>query len=275
MPLIELKDIVFTYGAPGRRDFSLKDINLSVENGEFISILGQNGSGKSTLLKIIAGLLKPERGTRALGGKDYRQYSHRNLARSIAFVPQAANTVFAFSVYETVMMGRTPYLNFLGYETPQDKQIVNEALELVEISHLKNKGINEVSGGEAQRAYIARAMVQQPEIILLDEANSHLDIKHQISIFNLIKKLNSEKRLTVIAISHDLNLAGFYSERIILMDKGNIYKDGPSADILTEENIHTVFEVASSVKGLSGDKGLTVTIYPGGESTLPPSATGN
>jgi iron complex transport system ATP-binding protein len=160
------------------------------------------------------------------------------------------------------MMGRTPYLNLIGFENKHDKDLVDEALERVDIAHLRNKGINEVSGGEAQRAFIARAIVQQPELILLDEPNSHLDIKHQLGIFNLLRELNIEKRLTVLTVSHDLNLAGYYSERIILMKNGKIYRDDVTEKILTRENILDVFGVDSSIVRNTGSDLINVLIKP-------------
>lgn len=264
MSLIELNNICFSYTSSKRilDDFYLDNISLRVVPGEFISILGPNGSGKSTLLKIIAGILAPQKGETRLKGNAYSSFSRKNIAKIIAFVPQSTLSIFQFSIFEIVMMGRTPYLNFLGVENQEDKQIVEEALELTGIAHLKNKGIHEVSGGEAQRAFIARAIVQKPEIILLDEPNAHLDIKHQLSIFNLIKELNFRQNVTVISISHDLNLAGFYSDRVILMKKGEILKDDRTARILTKENISEVFEVDSEVSVNNASNKVNVTIKP-------------
>lgn len=264
MPLIELKNIYFSYdsSSKGESEFSLRNIHLTVENGEFISILGPNGSGKSTLLKLIAGILKPSGGNIFLEGSDYRNISKKNLAKTIAFVPQTALTIFPFSLFEIVMMGRTPYLNLIGYERPEDREIVDEAMELVDITHLRNKGINEVSGGEAQRAFIARAIVQQPRLILLDEPNSHLDIKHQLSIFDLIQKLNMEKKLSVVTVSHDLNLAGYYSSRVIMMKEGCIVEDDKTMNILTKENILKIFEVEADIKVDEKSSKVNVTIKP-------------
>ncbi|MCU7494506.1 MAG: ABC transporter ATP-binding protein [Ignavibacteria bacterium] len=265
MPLLELKNICFSYNSSSKDepDFQLHDIHLTINNGEFISVLGPNGSGKSTLMKVISGLLKYSQGTISLEGKDYRSISRKALARAVAFVPQSSLTIFPFSVYEIVMMGRTPYLNMFGYEKKEDCDLVNEAIEMVDIAHLKNKGINEVSGGEAQRAFIARAIVQQPRLILLDEPDSHLDIKHQLSIFNLIRSLNEKKGLTVVTVSHDLNLAGSYSSRVVLMKDGRIVEDDRTAKILTKENIFKVFEVNSDIVIDNDSQRVSVVIKPG------------
>ncbi|MGE5500023.1 MAG: ABC transporter ATP-binding protein, partial [Syntrophothermus sp.] len=139
---------------------------------------------------------------------------------------------------------------------------VMQAIEMVDIAHLAKKGINEVSGGEAQRAFIARAIVQEPKLILLDEPNSHLDIKHQLSVFNLIKNLNEKKGLTVLSVSHDLNLAGFYSSRVILMKEGKILEDDKTERILTKENIFRVFEVNSEVGINKDSQRVNVVIKP-------------
>lgn len=243
MNLLSLQNISFFYGRKNNNSYFLNDINLSIKKGEFVTILGPNGSGKTTILKLMSGSLKPQKGEVLFDGKNLNTFSKKETAKKIGFVPQATLSVFPFSIYEIVLMGRTPYLGFGGFEGQNDKEKIEEALELVEITHLKNKGINEVSGGEAQRAFIARALAQEPEIILLDEPNAHLDIKHQISVFELFKKFNEEKEITIVAVSHDLNLAGNYSGRIVLMQDGKIFGDGKGNDILTPENIKTVFEV--------------------------------
>ncbi len=249
MSFIELKNIDFSYSRKSKSNLALSSVNLQIAKGESITILGPNGSGKSTLLKIISGVIDPDKGERHLNGKVYQKYSRRDLARKIAYVSQKNFSIFPFSVFEIVMMGRTPHLGFLGYENQTDIEKVNRALEVVEISHLKNKGINEISGGEAQRAFIARALVQEPEVILLDEPNAHLDIKHQISIFHLIRNLNSEKDITVITVSHDLNLAGYFNKRAILLNNGSLFADDKVENILTEKNIKEVFGVNSRVSG--------------------------
>lgn len=243
MNLLSLQNISFFYGRKNDNSYFLNDINLSIKKGEFVTILGPNGSGKTTILKLMSGTLKPQKGEVLFDGKKLNSFSKKETAKKIGFVPQVTMSVFPFSIYEIVLMGRTPYLGFGGFEDKNDKEKIEEALELVEISHLKNKGINEVSGGEAQRAFIARALVQEPEIILLDEPNAHLDIKHQISVFELFKKFNEEKDIAIVAVSHDLNLAGNYSGRVVLMQDGNIFSDGIGKNVLTSENIKTVFEV--------------------------------
>lgn len=248
MNLLSLNNIYFSYEKDAVDSFLLNDNNIGINKGEFVTILGPNGSGKTTILKLMSGLLNPQKGEVLFNNKRLKTLSRKEIAKRIGYVPQSTVSVFPFSIYEIVLMGRTPYLGFGGFEENIDKQKIQDALEMVEISHLKNKGINEVSGGEAQRAFIARALVQEPEIILLDEPNAHLDIKHQISVFELFRKFNKDKGIAIVAVSHDLNLAGNYSNRTVLMKDGKIFKDGKNNEILTSENILSVFEVNADTK---------------------------
>lgn len=166
MQIINLKNISFNYQSDAHeKSFKIHELNLAISQGDFISILGPNGAGKSTLIKIISNIYNPSIGEASLFGKNYTEYSRKEFAKNIAYVPQNNNTQFPYSVYEIVMMGRSPYLNFWGIEDKSDQDLVFEILHKLEIYHLRNKGINEVSGGEAQRALIARALVQKPKIL--------------------------------------------------------------------------------------------------------------
>ncbi len=228
-------------------DNAVCSASFSVEPGEFISLIGPNGSGKSTLLKLICGIYKPGTGEVLINNLNIAGLKRKDIARRISFVPQTLYTAFPYSVSEIVMMGRTPYLNLFGFENAGDREIVENAMEMADIIHLRDKGISEVSGGEAQRAFIARALAQQTDLILLDEPNSHLDMKHQIAVFKLLSKLNSELNKTIICISHDLNLAANYSKRVILLNKGKIFTDGSVDEVLNREIIEEIFEVQSEV----------------------------
>jgi iron complex transport system ATP-binding protein len=246
--MLKLKEIEYFYkSANGEKSFTLGPINLEIKKGEKVSILGPNGSGKSTLLKIAAGIYKPVKGKIYLGDVPYSDFAVKELAKQIAFVPQNTVTIYPFTIYEMVMMGRTPYLNYFGYENNTDCEIVEQALESVDILHLKEKAITQVSGGEIQRAFIARALAQQSGLVLLDEPNSHLDIKHQIELFDLIERLSSEKKITFISVSHDLNLAARYFNRSILIKEGKVAFDGKTEDVVNSESIRSVFGVNSKV----------------------------
>ncbi len=261
MSAIAIKDLKFYY-SHFQSSFSLEILNWKIEEGEFVSLIGPNGCGKSTLLRLIVNLLKPNYGEIEIFDKKHHNIKLKDFAKVVAFVPQSNFSVFHFSVYEIVMMGRNPYLNLLGFDNVIDREIVEEALSIMEIEHLKSKGINEISGGEAQRVFIARALAQKAKILLLDEPNAHLDIEHQIQIFNLLKKLNQEKKLTVVSVSHDLNLVGVYSERITIMEQGRIKIDGNSKIVLTENNIKNVFNVESSIFRSEKTASVNILINP-------------
>jgi iron complex transport system ATP-binding protein len=218
-----------------------------IEKGDFVSLLGPNGCGKSTLLKLIGRLLNPVVGRIKYSGIDISEIPLKEYAKLISYVPQNNYSIFPFTVYEIVMMGRTPYLGTLGFETAKDKRMVMDALDVMGIVDLKSKSINEISGGEAQRAFIARALAQNPQLILLDEPNAHLDIEHQISIYELLNKLSANHGLTIISVSHDLNLIGLFSQKIAFMINGKISIQGNKKDVLTEENIKKIFNVESTV----------------------------
>lgn len=248
MNAIEVKNLKFTYERPtGNSSFVLSIPEWRLTEGDFVSLLGPNGCGKSTFLRLIANLTTLRNGSILIEGKKLEEYKRREIARKIAYVPQKNFSIFPFSVYEIVMMGRTPYLNTMGFESEADKEIVKEALSTMQIENLMNKGINEISGGEAQRVFIARALAQKAKIILLDEPNAHLDLEHQIMIFNLLRKLNEEENITILTVSHDLNLVGIYSKKVALMNAGIIVMEGEKSDILNKNNIREIFKIDSAV----------------------------
>ena len=238
MPILQLKDIAFQYGT---REV-LRGVSFDIHNGEIIGIIGPNGSGKTTLLKVIDGLLVPQQGEMLVRGGDIRQKSRRELAALLAFVPQEFSLVFPFTVREIVMMGRYYHLGGLQFEDGADYRIVEEAMARTDTLPFAERLINNLSGGERQRVLIARALAQQSDIMLLDEATAFLDIKHQLALFELIKKLNKENGLTVLIVTHDINLAAQYTDRIILLQGGKIHSLGRPAEVVTEENIRNVYE---------------------------------
>ena len=254
MALIEINNLIFSYKQQAvDSQFKLSVQSWDVEKGSFISIIGPNGCGKSTLLKLIAGLLTPDDGSIFVDGYNIHDINPKEYSKIIAYVPQSAVTIFPFSVYEIIMMGRTPYMNYMGFDRQDDREAVENALEIMQLSHLRNKGINEISGGEAQRVFIARALAQKAEIILLDEPNSHLDLHHQIVIFDLLSELSEKKGLTIVTVSHDLNMVGIYSKEIIFMNNGMIIIHGNKKEIFTKENIKRVFDVNAEVNFTKGN----------------------
>jgi iron complex transport system ATP-binding protein len=237
-----------------RVDFSyldglvLHNISLSVAAGEMVGLLGPNGSGKTTLIKLASGILKPGRGEIKLDGADLGNMSRKSIARSVAVVPQQFHTPFAFTVAEVVMLGRIPFLKAFAEESTADRQLADSALEMVGIAGLRGRRFDELSGGERQKVVLSMALAQQPKLLLLDEPTLHLDITHQVEILELVRRLNAEQRLTVIAAMHDLNLASLYFDRLVLLKEGRVSADGTPAQVLTEERVRDVFSASVRVE---------------------------
>jgi iron complex transport system ATP-binding protein len=242
--IVKMAGVDFSY--PGRPIFS--DLNLSLAEGEVLGLIGPNSSGKTTLLKLVNGLLHPQRGRVFLEGKDLKEFARSEVARRMAVVPQEMEVPFAFTAGEIVLMGRAPYLGRFGWEKKKDLDIAREGMGLAGTAELEDRPFLELSQGEKQRVLIARALAQEPRLILLDEPTSHLDINHQVEIHELIRRLNEEKKLTVLTISHDLNLAAEYCHRIVLLHRGSIYAAGTPSEVLTERNIRRVYETTVIVE---------------------------
>ena len=219
----------------------LRGVDLHLRPGDFVGIIGPNGSGKSTLLRALSGTLHPSRGEIILFGRSLSRLSRREIARRIAVIPQDSPMLFAFSVLDIVLMGRTPHIGRLRGVDERDLEIALRALERTDTLHLKDRLITELSGGERQRVVIARALAQEPEVLFLDEPTSHLDLNHQVEIFDLLYHLNVETGLTVLCVTHDLNLSSEYCERIVLLKEGQIVDSGPPEQIITAENIRSVY----------------------------------
>ena len=229
----------FSCGYPS---FSLSDISFSIEKGIFAGVIGPNGSGKTTLFRGITGSISASEGEAFLNGRALKSFSLRERAQHIAIVSQMPDAD-RIPVEDYVLMGRLPYYNrFQFFESADDLEIAHKYMKLTEIYKYKDKLMTELSGGEQQRAAIARALTQQPELLLLDEPTSHLDITHQVRILNLIQNLNEELGLTVLMVIHDLNLASEYCEQLILLDNGKVYTQGKPDDVITFETIEDVYK---------------------------------
>lgn len=234
--IIQGKNIRFSYGVQE----VLHNITLNIDTGEFLGIIGPNGSGKTTLLNCLSGIL-PASGNIYLEEKDIRQLNRSDIARKLAFVSSENFLNYDFTVEEIVMMGRNPWLGRFQMEGEKDYQYVKEAIEITGLSNIYGKPVKELSSGERQLVFLARALAQKTEIIFLDEPIVHLDISHQINILNLLKRLNRQNSLTIVAILHDLNLASEYCHRLVLLKDGSIYRDGSPAEVLTYQNIEKVY----------------------------------
>lgn len=223
----------------------LKDIELNVGLGELLSIVGPNGSGKSTLLKCINRILKTKQNTILINDQDTSKLNLKQLSMLMGYVPQSSTSTFPFTVFDVVMMGRKPYIHWSVGE--RDNEIVAEMLDFLGITHLALRHYDELSGGEQQKVIIARALAQQPQLLLLDEPTSSLDIKHQLEILCMLKGLAQSKERSVIVSMHDLNLASRFSDRMLMLKQGCIYAVGTPETVLTEENIEAVYGIKASV----------------------------
>jgi iron complex transport system ATP-binding protein len=219
----------------------LHDVSLTINEGEMVGILGPNGAGKSTLFKILSGWLAPLSGTVSIFGTPIHRIPPQQRARYIAVVPQELDIPVPYSVEEVVMMGRTASMGRLARPSPTDCQIVERAMVYTDVADVRRRPLNELSGGERQRAIVAMALAQEPRIILMDEATSRLDINHRLEIMQLVERLNGESGVTVMMISHDLQLAAEFSRRLIMLDQGHIVADGRPADVLTEAALRQVY----------------------------------
>ncbi|ADL07912.1 ABC transporter ATP-binding protein [Thermosediminibacter oceani] len=239
MPGLEVKNLSYSY-----KDKSiLEDVCLEINPGEFAGILGPNGSGKTTLLNNINRWLVPQKGSILIEEQKVESLSPKTLAQYVATVPQETSLDLSFTVEEIVMMGRNPYLKTFEREKPRDKTIIEECMKAVGIWNLKDRYINELSGGEKQRALIARALAQQPKVLVLDEPISHLDINYKWEILELLKNLCKNMKIIVLAVLHDINLASLFCDKLLLLKDGKIFKSGSPEEVITEQNIREVFDV--------------------------------
>jgi iron complex transport system ATP-binding protein len=226
----------------------LEDVSLSVKGGDFVGILGPNGSGKTTLLKSISRTLKPHKGTILLNKTDIYSLKSVDVAKQMAVVPQETSIGFNFSALDIVLMGRNPHMKRFQMESEKDMAVARNVMTLTNIWHLAERPINELSGGEKQRVIIARALAQEPKILLLDEPLTHLDIMNQLEIMDLVKDLCVKEKLVVLAVFHDLNLAARYCDSAIMLKDSKIFAAGGLAEVLTSENIKNVFHVDAIVQ---------------------------
>ncbi len=226
----------------------LSDITLDVKPGDFVGILGPNGSGKTTLLKSISRVLKPYCGAILIDNEDIYKIKSVEAAKKMAVVPQDNTVGFNFSVMDVVLMGRNPHLGQFQMESAKDVEIARNAMELTNTWELANRSVNELSGGERQRVIIARALAQEPKILLLDEPMNNLDIINQLEVMDLVKSLCVKNGLAVLAVIHDLNMAARYCTAVLMLKKGKVYASGKIEEVLTSENISNVFEVDAIVK---------------------------
>ncbi|MCU0724269.1 MAG: ABC transporter ATP-binding protein [Planctomycetes bacterium] len=217
------------------------DLSFAIHPGEFAAILGPNGSGKTTLLRLATRVVRAAGGRILLGGEPLDGLPRREVARRAAVVPQEETRLFNYSVDEIVLMGRTPWVAGFGFEGGEDRRIARAALEAVEAEHLRGRPLGELSGGERQRVLLARALAQKAPLLLLDEPTAHLDLRHQVAVLRLLDGLRAREGLTVVLISHDVNLAARFAGRLLFLGEGRVVADGPPREVLTPDVLTRVY----------------------------------
>jgi ABC-type cobalamin/Fe3+-siderophores transport system ATPase subunit len=244
----EVRSLFFRYG--GVRSGSpwvLSNVNLQVDTGEMLGIVGPNGSGKTSLLRLLAKLVSPQQGEITLYGQPLQHTTHNEVARQVAFVPQDNQPTFAFSVAETVLMGRFPHRHRspwdygFGWDSREDCAIAWQAMTRMDVVQLAERSVMDLSGGERQRTVIARALAQTPTVLLLDEPTAFLDLQHQLEICSVLRSLNEHQRLTIVIVSHDLNLASQYCDRIVMLKEGTVYATGSPSEVLNPDVLQAVY----------------------------------
>jgi iron complex transport system ATP-binding protein len=233
---IDLSAVTTGYGARA----VIRDVTLQVERSAMVGVIGPNGSGKSTLLRLLSGVVPSWSGHVRVEGRPLESYTPRELSRRVAVVPQETHIEFPFTVMEVVLLGRTPHLSALAFESGHDLAVAQRAMERTDVAHLAARRITELSGGERQRVILARALAQEPSILVLDEPSAFLDIRHQVEIYDLLRDLQGEG-MTVVTVLHDLNLAGLYCDRLVLLADGAVAHAGPPADVLRYQTLTQVY----------------------------------
>jgi len=242
---ITIKDLTFSYNSHKILD----DLNIVVGDAEVLSLVGPNGSGKTTLIKCIDRILKPW-GSILLDGKEIEEMSRQEVARIIGYVPQSSSAPLATSVFDTVLMGRRPHIRWQVSDSDLDK--VAQVLELLHLDDLGLRDFSSLSGGQKQKVLIARALAQEPAILLLDEPTSNLDMKHQLEVMEIISHLVKEKKISVVMAIHDLNLASRFSDKLVMLKNGQVYAAGEPKHLLTEANISNVYGIKAMVMNAVG-----------------------
>lgn len=241
--VLTTKNLNFSFG----KQTILNGISIAIQEGEMVSLLGPNGSGKSTLLRCLAKLYATQKNEVYLMGRPINEYSKKEMAQNIAFLPQVQEPVTHMKVWDLVAFGRSPYQKFGWVYSGEDKDIISWAMDYMHIIHLKDKYVNELSGGEKQRVWIAMILAQNTPIIFLDEPSTYMDLKHQWDLLKIINGLKEEFNKTIVSVFHDLNHALEISDKVILLKEGHIYATGSTKEVITEQAIEDVYDMKAKV----------------------------
>jgi iron complex transport system ATP-binding protein len=247
-----VKAVRVRYRYPGAEQDAVGDVSFSVQPGEFHAVLGPNGSGKTTLVRVALGALRPQAGSVSIGDKPAHEWSRQDLARIIGVVPQREDNLFPQRVRETVLLGRYPHLSMWGRERPEDHAAVQRALAACDVEQLADRWVWTLSGGEYQRVRIARALAQEPKLLVLDEPGISLDLKHEMGLFELVRGLVDAHGLGVLMITHDLNLAARFADSVLLLSEGRTVAAGAPADVLTQPVVESVFAWPVTMQTIDG-----------------------
>ncbi|NLF29895.1 MAG: ABC transporter ATP-binding protein [Planctomycetes bacterium] len=239
-PILQAASLRFRYPA-GRQ--ALAGVDLDARRGELVCILGPNGSGKTTLLRCLLGLLRPSAGTITLDGQDLRRYTAAALARVAGYVPQSVQPAASFTVREILMTGRSPHMGYLGLPGDLDRRVVDAAMAMTGVEAFADRDFDALSGGERQTVMVTRALAQQPRVMLLDEPTSSLDVKHQLDIYRLMAKLAHDWEMAVVCVSHDVNLAARFADRLVLLKDGLVAAAGAPGDVVAGAILQDVYGV--------------------------------
>ncbi len=257
--MVCLDNVAYAYGAVT----ALAGVTVSVEEGEFFIVAGSNGSGKSTLLKLITGLDRPQSGRVFLLGRPAAAYRRRERSRILAYLPQTVPMDFPFTALEVVLMGRHPHVPLLHMEGPEDVDKALEAMTRTHVVHLKDRPVTALSGGERQRVFLAQALCQEPRLLVLDEPTAALDPAHQVRLMDLLEDLRRERGLTVVMVTHDINLAAMYGDRVLLLKNGRVVREGRPEDVFTFQTLEETYGCVVLVDRSPLGNYPRVTLVPG------------
>ncbi len=245
MPALEARHLSFSY-----RDPAVRDVSLSLVRGTVSGIIGPNGSGKTTVLRLLDGILRPSSGEVLFGQVPLSKLPRREIARHIAMVPQNGGVYYQQTVFQFALLGRSPHLSLLGFESAADEEVALNSLAMTRLVDFQSRRVSELSGGEKQRLLLSRALAQQSEVLLLDEFTANLDINYQVELMRLVRRITLERKLATLVVSHEINLLSAFCDRILLMSKGSIRREGTVQDAITRENLQALFGLDFHVRML-------------------------